>query len=166
MITHIQGDCIAIAKEKDSVIIPHIVNDIGAWGSGFVLDLSEEWPISLKERSPEYIYRNIGYMLGGNTYCHPEIYNDEIKITVVNMCAQHGISSKSTGDRSKINQKPIRYVHLVSCMKHVANLAICNKAEIVCPKFGSGRAGGNWNFIEELIEEIWGDFNVTVCSLS
>jgi len=29
------------------------------------------------------------------------------------------------------------------------------KAEIHCPQFGSGLAGGNWEFITELIEDIW-----------
>ena len=29
------------------------------------------------------------------------------------------------------------------------------KVGIHCPKFGSGLAGGNWNFITNLIEDIW-----------
>jgi hypothetical protein len=36
------------------------------------------------------------------------------------------------------------------------------KVEIHCPKFGSGLAGGNWAFIEDLIEDIWGKYSVTV----
>jgi hypothetical protein len=36
---------------------------------------------------------------------------------------------------------------------------------ICCPKFGSLRSGGNWDFILELIEEIWlnNGIDVTVC---
>jgi hypothetical protein len=32
--------------------------------------------------------------------------------------------------------------------------------EIHCPKMGVGIAGGNWNFISDLIVDIWGDFRV------
>lgn len=39
-----------------------------------------------------------------------------------------------------------------------------NKMSIHCPKFGSLRAGGNWEFILELINETWVDrgINVTI----
>jgi hypothetical protein len=157
MIKYVKGDCIAIAKEKESVIIPHIVNNIGAFGSGFVLALSREWPLSLGERSPEFVYRNSKCILGQTPICHAVI-DKRIKITIANMCAQDGIMSK-------VNPKPIKYTSLIKCMSLVGTLAIDYKAEIVCPKFGSDRAGGNWNFIEELIEEIWQDIDVTVCSL-
>ena len=36
------------------------------------------------------------------------------------------------------------------------------KIEIHCPKFGSGLAGGNWEFIKDLIEDIWGRYFVTI----
>jgi hypothetical protein len=36
------------------------------------------------------------------------------------------------------------------------------KYEIHAPKFGSGLAGGNWNFIENLIEDIWIDIPVYI----
>jgi hypothetical protein len=38
------------------------------------------------------------------------------------------------------------------------------RVEIHSPKFGSGLAGGNWNFIEELIKDIWYDCEVFVYS--
>jgi hypothetical protein len=37
-----------------------------------------------------------------------------------------------------------------------------NSFEIHCPKFGSGIAGGNWNFISDLIQDIWGSYDVFV----
>ena len=40
------------------------------------------------------------------------------------------------------------------------------KVEINSPKFGSGLAGGNWYFINDLIEDIWGDFNVYIYNYS
>jgi hypothetical protein len=87
---------------------------------------------------------------------------ENIEITVANMYAQTGIRSISTGDRSKVNKKPIRYEYLVSCMTSVRDSLEADT--IVAPKFGSLRAGGNWSFIEELIEEIWcPSFDVVIC---
>ena len=42
-------------------------------------------------------------------------------------------------------------------MDAVAEFAIDENARIVCPMFGSGLAGGNWLFIEKLIEDCWLD---------
>jgi len=34
--------------------------------------------------------------------------------------------------------------------------------EIHCPKFGSGLSGGDWNFISDLIDDIWGKYTVFI----
>jgi len=157
---YVKGDAIKTAKylasDDNWVIIPHIVNDIKAWGSGFVMALSKEWG------EPEKQFRNSSKKLGQCDYIN--IHNDtSILITVVNMYAQTGIRSISTGDRSKVTQKPIRYEHLVSCMTSIRD-SLSEADTVVAPKFGSLRAGGNWQFIEELIEEIWcPSFDVIVC---
>jgi hypothetical protein len=41
------------------------------------------------------------------------------------------------------------------------------QGQIICPMFGSGLAGGDWNFVEKLIEDCWlrRDIPVTVCYL-
>lgn len=161
-----KGDCIDIAKklaETKPVVIPHITNNIQAWGSGFVMALSKEWPVSVSG-SPEAIYHSEKQLLGTVKYAYPQG-----NICVANMCAQHGISSKSTGPKSKVNTKPIRYEELVHCMGKIRDLFFDpyqdSQWTIVAPKFGSLRAGGNWSFIEELIEEIWCDFEVIICEI-
>jgi hypothetical protein len=53
------------------------------------------------------------------------------------------------------NPKPIKYLQLAQCMDVVGNHAKEHGAEIHCPLFGAGLAGGNWDFIEELICELW-----------
>lgn len=173
----VNGDCIEVAHNTTgSVVIPHVTNNLGAWGSGFVLALSKKWPIYLKERSPEFEYRREGKAksLG---FCQfvktSSTSKDGSSIYVANMCAQLGISSKSTPPDSfsgLYNDRPLRYSFLMECMREVKRSfydTYNNKAlaKIVCPKFGSDRAGGNWDFITELIEEIWGDMDVTVCCL-
>jgi hypothetical protein len=136
------------------------VNDISVMGSGFVVPLYTKWPIV------KQLYHKWDMSLGKTQIIIVEENLEGNDIFVANMCAQSGICSKSTGPRSKVNSKPIRYASLVRCMEDVANYVRAYKIDhIVAPMFGSGLAGGSWSTIEELIEEIWGDLNVTVCRL-
>ena len=83
------------------------------------------------------------------------------------MIAQNGTPS----DR---NARPINYLGLVKSMNTLGRfirsetgfLNKTEKVEIHAPKFGSGLAGGNWYFINDLIEDIWGDFNVYIYNYS
>jgi len=152
-----QGDLFKFVDGLNgSVMVPHIVNDANVMGSGFVVPLYTKWPIVKK------LYHQWDMSLGKTQIV---LVKDE-EIFVANMCAQSGICSKSTGPRSKVNSKPIRYASLVRCMEDVAHYVRMYKIDnIVAPMFGSGLAQGRWETIEELIEEIWGDLNVTVCRL-
>lgn len=163
----INGDCIDVALKKRNVIIPHVTNDIGAWGSGFVLALSKKWPMSLRDRSPEFEYKRDprARSLGITQLVKSESSGENALLYVANMCSQKGISSKSVHSSTERNEKPIKYVSLMTCMQTVAEFAKEKNLGIVCPKFGSDRAGGNWDFITELIEEIWDGIDVTVCCL-
>ena len=167
MVNYRSGNLIDFVDEylEDSpVIIPHITNDINVWGSGFVVALDKAWPESeFGDSAPRVVDSTAGNVLGKVSYALPED-----GVVIANMCAQTGIRPMSTGPRSKVVRKPIRYSALVSCMNSVANMAqgITSdegvRPHILAPKFGSLRAGGNWDFIEELIEEIWIEFPVTV----
>lgn len=163
MIKYKQGDLFKyISNDEKSKIICHIVNDVGCWGSGFVVPLGRYFPKSkLEYLSSVEKSKKVNLPLLG--YC--QIVDCSMKTYVANMCAQTGIMSHSTGDRAKVNNKPIRYTALVDCMRYVADFVELNDCEIHCPRFGSDRAGGNWEFIEELIEEIWGDFEVRIYHL-
>lgn len=164
-IEYIRGDLfegIRKVSQDTTVVIPHICNDIGVAGSGFVIPLFKMFPQALMEYASTY-------QLGRNSYHWTS--PDKPCGIIVNMVAQHGISSKSTGPDSEINKKPIRYESLVYCMKDMIGHLRCANSinqhlrdivEIHCPKFGSLRAGGNWDFIKELIEEIWVDYKVVV----
>ena len=75
---------------------------------------------------------------------------------IVNMIAQNGT-------RNNNNPRPLNYLALAKCMVGLSQSIQNNsefadkeeKVEIHAPKFGSGLAGGNWNFISDLIEDIW-----------
>ncbi|RDJ34979.1 MAG: Appr-1-p processing protein [Crenarchaeota archaeon] len=135
-------------EQTGAKFICHVCNDIGVIGGGFTAPLLKKWP------EVGRIYKEAPcHTLGTNQFV--KVANDPI--WVVNMIAQHEIIS--------MNPKPIRYAALAKCMAEVKDVANGHFSEIWAPMFGSALAGGNWDFIEELINEIWKDLKVTVCKL-
>jgi len=137
-------------------VLCHVANDIGIFGSGFVIPLKQKWPI-VEQEYVEAI-RKKSIQLGDAQFV--EVRHEPIGL-VANMVAQRGIMDKG-------NLKPIKYRALADCMEQVAYETFKKKAEIIAPKFGSLRAGGNWDFILELIEEIWlaKDIPVTIFDIN
>jgi hypothetical protein len=151
------------------VIIPHIANDIGKWGSGFVIALDKafgplcgnlyrfwhkrgEWSQDMAKDAMANAYVlsvDKTFALGRTLFVDTE--RDNPRIIVANMVAQHDIRLDEAG------VPPIRYEALETCMKSVAVAAgvAPNLTEIHAPKFGSLRAGGDWNRIEKMIQDLW-----------
>lgn len=136
-INYITGD--ATNPQGDGVkIIPHVCNDIGGWGAGFVLALSKKW------KEPEAEYRGKrSYMIG-----NVQLVRVEEDTYVFNMIAQHLTRKDEDGDA------PIRYGRLMDCLRSLNQISKQLNASIHCPKFGSDLAGGNWDCIEHMLKEI------------
>lgn len=151
MINYINGDLFkGIENSKEKILIPHIVNNIGAWGSGFVIPLGRKFPEAKQDYLNLLEYTDLGEC----------IFSHVKNIVIANMVAQNGISSKSTGNRNFVSPNPIRYGALLKCMEEIA---IEYPTHVIhTPKFGSLRAGGNWALIEELIKEIWYNHTVNI----
>lgn len=164
-LSYVKGDLFA-SLPGNNVLIPHVCNDIGGWGAGFVVAVSQY------DRSPEEDYRT---WFKGESPQHICASNrsfglSETQISaiggglnlayVANMVAQHKLSSKN-------GRVPIRYWALVRCMMYVQH-SLTKRKEfkdtkgIWCPKFGAGLAGGKWDVIETLIKEIWVDAGIPV----
>ena len=170
MINYVVGDLFENLPEDKIVVVPHIVNSSGGWGAGFVVPLGLRYPAS-RERYLEFIaeHKLLEKRCLGKTDFVVVEENQDRTIIVANMVGQKGVVSAN-------NRKPIKYAALVKCMCEVAkhirmmgwddlSIDVKKDVEIHAPKFGSGLACGNWALIEELIEEIWEDFNVTIYSL-
>jgi O-acetyl-ADP-ribose deacetylase (regulator of RNase III) len=136
-INYVTGD--ATAPQGDGVkIICHICNDIGAWGAGFVLAVSNKW------RYPEDFYRaRHTYPLG-----HVDILSVEDNLFVANMIAQHGIRPDADG------VPPIRYAALVEALVKVNIVAEELNATLHMPRIGAGLAGGDWKAIEKIVQTV------------
>lgn len=150
-IEYIQGDlfeALRTASDIGPLFIPHIVNDKGAWGSGFVVPLGRFYPTSkenyLKWWEGEFI--EPPFKLGQTQFVLVEKL-----VCVCNMLAQ------TLG-----GVRPLYYNHLARCMDAVAIKAKKTQGKIWAPMFGSGLAGGDWQFIEQLIQDSWDRLDIPV----
>jgi hypothetical protein len=150
MLKYVDGDLFKLigktGKAKNKYIL-HICNNINKWGAGFTKNLTKF------NKEPEERYREFcskfsawpdskKFLLGKIVV----VPIDE-NLTVINAIAQNGVKSPS-------NKTPIKYTALVDAMR-AAKTILKPDFELHCPKFGSGLAGGDWEFIEYLIKEIW-----------
>jgi len=149
-----RGD--ATAPEDPSggrMIIPHVCNDVGGWGSGFVVALSRRWP------EPEAAYRKL-YQEHGLQLGWVQMVRVSDRVAVANMIAQHGL-------RPSFDGIPLDYDALRKCLDGVAQAAVNNKCSIHMPRIGAGLAGGDWFRIADIIAETMCDrgLRVTVYDL-
>jgi len=142
-IKYVEGD--ATSPEGDDLkVIIHCCNDIGAWGAGFVLALSNKW------EGPESKYRNWAsrkdesFKLGAIQMVPVDAAK---QIYVCNIIGQRGIR--------RINDAPpIRYPSLYEGMAKLASLRNETRDfSVHMPRIGCGLAGGDWNTVERIIEE-------------
>jgi hypothetical protein len=156
-----------LSSEKlgSSVIVPHVCNNIDVFGGGFAAAVAKHYP-AVKEN-----YHLLGKTFLKNNFGHVQFIDIPVKnkyghkLVFANMIAQNGLP-----DRNK--KRCLNYAALVRSMISVSSFikqyGDRNKNpeainfEIHCPKFGSGIAGGNWNFISDLIEDIWSRHDVFV----
>ena len=147
-IYYVKGDVLDLehADRSKNVIIPHICNNIGGWGRGFVVALSNKW------KAPEAEYR---LWAAGKHAEYPKFELGQIQVVeverdlfVANMVAQHGV--QWIGDIP-----PIRYDRVRQCLLKLATIAnkIDPNTTIHMPRMGAGLAGGTWQVIEGLIKE-------------
>jgi len=138
----------------DGCVIPHCVNNHspGQWGSGFVLQIDKYLGAQPKK---DYVGWSKNKLIGLGSTRFSTLRNKEI--TVAHMWAQHETIREA--------YKPVRYAALVKCMEKVDKYCKTYDKTIIAPRFCSGLAGGNWDFIKELIDEIWCDLDVTIFSL-
>jgi len=145
-----------------TVIVPHVCNNVNAFGAGFAGEVSTIYPT---------VKANF-HMLGsksklGHTQFVSVAKEEKYKHSIIfaNMIAQNKLLSHD-------NKRPLNYGALVYCMNqvrtHIKDLESnteMSRIEIHAPKFGSGLAGGHWNFIADLIDDIWYDIPVFIYTL-
>jgi hypothetical protein len=144
-----------------TVIVPHVCNNSNAFGAGFAGEVAHIYPEVKANFHMLGQQAKLGHSQFITVKTDPKYRH---KIIFANMIAQNKLINNQ-------NKRPLNYAALVYCMNQVRT--ICknmqdgtekSKVEIHAPKFGSGLAGGNWNFISDLINDIWFDLPVYIYS--
>ncbi len=139
-------------QAKGPKLIAHLCNDLGGWGKGFVLAVSRRWP------EPERDYRRWHRERATNDFGLGALRVVQVRpdVWVANMIGQHGIRRGSAGP-------PIRYDAVERCLATLAEEALRLRASVHMPRIGCGLAGGTWERIGPLVEELSArDIPVTV----
>ena len=141
-INYLNGDATSPVGSGNMIIV-HICNDIGGWGKGFVLAISNKW------KAPESKYRD-WYSSGDDFKLGSvQFVKVENNLWIANLIGQHKIW------RGKDGSPPIRYEAVRDGMKKVMEKAKALNASIHMPRIGCGLAGGEWELIEPiLIDEL------------
>ena len=147
----VEGDVTNPQKtsKNEIVMIVHCCNNKNVWGAGFTSALSKKW------KEPEQVYRafcenNKKFPILGKV-CYAKIDNH---LVIANMIGQDGTVSET-------NPIPVKYWALANAMKEVVGYIDMIQSQTSNPivihacKFGSDLAQGNFDFILELIREIW-----------
>mgnify|MGYP006269160713 CR=1 FL=1 len=145
-ISYVVGDATEPVGAGPHAII-HINNNLGTWGGGFVLAVSDKWP----EAREAYIHDH-SLELGDI-----QIVPTSDSTLIVNMVAQ---------DRFPIEEKPdaVDYDALADCLWQIAH-RIDPEYTIHAPRIGTGIAGGDWNKIEAILNEELKAFDVFIYDL-
>lgn len=140
-IDYIVGDATNPADEGPKIIV-HVCNDIGGWGRGFVMAISERWP------EPERRYRawhrseeETRFRLG-----EVQLVQVEETIWVANVIGQRDI-------RAIDGVPPVRYDAIRKGLQQVAKEAGRLQASVHMPRIGCGLAGGKWEDVGKIVEE-------------
>lgn len=148
MIEYNTGD--ATRPTNTRSVIMHCCNDIGAWGSGFVLALNDTFDIGPRET----YYNAIENGEGGGSVSFWRDPNSTL--IVANIIGQHRTI------RDETERPPIRYNWLSQGVRTVCKVAAQEEYEIACPRLGSGLAGGDWAVISNMIDAISNFYGVKV----
>jgi O-acetyl-ADP-ribose deacetylase (regulator of RNase III) len=150
-IQYLTGDATQPRAQGAKVIV-HCCNNLGAWGSGFVLSLSKRWE-EPERRYREWFYREQKPALGEVQFV---TVGDDI--VVANLIGQIGLRSRS-------NTRPVQYSAIKKGMSVVADYAKKHNASVHMPRLGCGLAGGSWDFIEPILSEALEGLDVQVYDL-
>lgn len=144
-INYIIGDATRPIGNGTKFII-HCCNDIGVWGAGFVIALSNHWKQPEKEYRKWYEEKFSKNATGMFRLGEVQFVNvKDNNIVVCNMIGQHGVGRGGDG------VPPIRYKAIDKALEVVATYALKARASVHSCRFGAGLAGGNWDEIEKLI---------------
>ncbi len=148
-IQYVQGDATRPAAAGNKIIV-HVCNDVGGWGKGFVVAISNRWP------EPEKQYRE--WFRSQENFALGEVQLVPVAADtwVANLIGQRDLKKDKAGN------PPIRYEAVAAGLRKVGRFAQEKGASVHMPRIGCGLAGGTWEEIEPLIQTHLADRGVAV----
>lgn len=142
MVKYKKGDLL----QATETIIAHGCNCVGGFGSGVAGQIAKKWP----EVRRMYLTQHVqyGWELGHVQYVD---IGDHI---IANCATQKNYMPRGTCHAD--------YDAIRMSMSKVMAYASWNGLSVAIPKIGAGLAGGDWNIIRAILEEVFVDCDVTV----
>jgi O-acetyl-ADP-ribose deacetylase (regulator of RNase III) len=150
MIKIIKGNILYATED----IIAHQCNCQGIMGAGLAKQIRNKYP-EVYESYKRYCNNTIdkSTLLGCTQFVN--CFNGKC---VANLFGQYGYGRDT---------QYTDYDALEFCLKKVNNKAIQHKQSVALPYgLGCGLAGGDWNIVYRIIEEVFKDYDVTIYKLS
>lgn len=148
-----QGNLISLAFQNRFEIIAHGCNCFHTMGAGIAATIRTKFPSAYEaDLKTPYGDRN---KLG--TFSYAEIPDNNL--IVANLYTQF-----RWGKTTRHETKNDRYTAISNALTNLKNFA--NGKPTGIPKIGAGLAGGDWNIIEQIIEEKFPEVTVVEFNLS
>ncbi len=143
MIIYEKGDVL----KSEANIIAHGVNCVGGFGAGIAGQIAKKHPIVKKEYLSKFYSDD--WKLGEVQYVEIEYSGVDVVKFIANCSTQ-------------IDYKPKGILHcdyeaLETCMNNLKCTCLNNNYTLAMPKIGCGLAGGNWELVSRIIENVFGD---------
>lgn len=142
MVRYVKGDLF----ESKADILAHGVNCVGGFGSGVAGQIAQKYP-NVKFN---YLrkYESEGWQLGDVQFLYAYGF-------YIANCA----TQQEYYPRNKVH---VDYNAVKVCMEKVKEFAKNGNFTIAIPKIGAGLAGGDWNTIEKILNEVFNDYDISV----
>lgn len=169
MIKYYSGNVLANIPQDATVLIPHCLSDVGAYGAGVAAAIARRFPKARNKYMEWFSGEEADYTLDSMGEIAPfelgsvqlvEVQSEPNKVFICNMIGQQGLVSPT-------NPTPVKYDALRKAMTEIAKFAKWfDNCKILTIPFGSGLAGGDFKIIEKDINEIWADIDVSVYDIN
>ena len=149
MIQEVKGNIFNFIE--DACILLHQVNCQGVMGSGIAKTVKELFPKVYK------VYKE--YCNISNKYCLGHMLPVNVKYKEYNFTIANCFGQKYYGRDKK------RYTDYIALRKSFEEVVLLNNpySKVIIPKnIGCGLAGGDWNIVYEIIEEVFKDTDVLI----
>lgn len=153
MIHYKTGD--ATRPDESPAVLVHCCNNIGRWGSGFVLAIDDTFGRHVGNK-----YRRSDYESLGKIQPIRVAAPDSNVDFVINLIGQAGVRSHS-------NPYPVQYDAIregLARLDELLNIAAVHH-KVVMPRIGCGLAGGRWRDVEWIINATMPNRDVYVYDL-